>query len=97
MTMLDIFRETVAALPVELNIVSVKNGYSKTKVVLEHGGITTWVDLHKTCAPGEERKYCWQVAACAMSAIYLTGGDLQKAELWMEAMQDKSLITAENG
>ena len=96
MTMLEIFKETVKGFPMELNILSVKDGYSKSKLRVEHGGIETTVELHKTCAPGEERNYCWYAIATAMSAIYLSSGNIQKARLWMDAMNDRSLITAEN-
>lgn len=96
MTMLEIFKETAKGLPVELNVLSVRDGYSKSKLRVEHGGIETTVELHKTCAPGEERNYCWYAVTTAMSAIYLSSGNIPKARLWMDAMHDRSLITAEN-
>lgn len=96
MTMLDIFKETAKELPVELNILSIKESNTKDKIRVEHGGTETTVELYKTCAPGEERNYCWYAITTAMSAIYLSNGDIHKARLWMDAMHDKSLVTAGN-
>ena len=96
MTMFEIFEETVKDLPVELNILSRKDGNTKCKIRLEHGGVETTVELRNSCEPGEEKDYCWSVVATAMSTIYFYRNDYKKVRLWLDAMHDRSLITAEN-
>lgn len=96
MTMLEIFNETVRDLPVKLEVLSAKESNGKWKLAVKLGDDETTVELRKTCAPGEERNYCWQVAATAVSTVYFVREDYKKARLWMDAMSDRSLITPEN-
>ena len=96
--MLEIFQKTVKELPAKLNILSAKERNSKYVIRLEYGGKETTVDLKKTCAPGEERDYCWSVAATAISTIYFYSGEYKMARLWMDAMitHNKSIVEPEN-
>lgn len=93
MTMLDIFQKTIEEAPVDLRILSVKEGSVKSKLVVECSGQKTTIELSNTCTPKEEQTYCWQVLATAMSSIYIGAGDLEKGRLWLDAWHDKSLIT----
>ena len=86
MTMLEIFQETIDAIPVPLVILSVKEEHSKSKIRVKHLGQETTVDLKKACAPGEERDYCWNVAATAVSEICLSVGQLSLAKLWLDSI-----------
>lgn len=96
MTMIDIFKETIKELPVELTIKTVKESYGKWKLTVKLGDDETTVELRKTCSPGEERNYCWQVAATAISTVFFYREDYKRAKLWLDAMSDRSIITAEN-
>lgn len=96
MTMLDIFKETIKELPVELTLKAAKESNAKWKLTVTMGDDETTVELRKTCAPGEERNYCWQVAATAISTVYFYREDYKRAKLWMDAMSDRDIITAEN-
>lgn len=94
--MYEIFKEVVKDLTFDLKIVSHKHSNTKTDVELEFGGIRTKVELRNTCTPGEERNYCWNVVATAMSNIFVIKGDLELARIWMDSMHDRSLISPEN-
>lgn len=86
MTMLEIFLDTIQALPVPLSILSIREGSSKSRIRLEYLSQQSTVELKKTCAPGEERDYCWNVAATAVSEICLSVGQLSLAKLWLDSI-----------
>lgn len=96
MTMIDIFKKTLSELPVELEILKAKEFGSKWKLTMGFRGTQTSVELSKACTPNEAENYCWQVVATAMSSLYMNLGDLQKARLWLNSLNNKSLITADN-
>lgn len=96
MTMIEIFRDTLSTLPVDLKIVKEKELNSKWKLTLEFNKIQTTTELSKLCAPNEANSCCWKTVATAMSSLYIKLGDLQKAQLWLNALLDKSLITVDN-
>ena len=96
MTMLEVFSGELQKLPFELKIISEKTGNSKSKLIMEYAGEQTSVELNKTCTPGEEQKYCWNVICTAMSSIYLMKEDYKKGRLWLDAVHDRSMITKDN-
>lgn len=96
MTMLEAFTEELNKLPFELKIISEKSSNYKSKLVLEYEGEKTSVELNNTCTPGEEYNYCWNVIATAMSSIYIAKGDYKKGRLWLDALNDRSIISPDN-
>ena len=100
MTMLNVFMDVVSELPIDLVLLSTKEQGSKFKLEMEFRDKEDVgrcnIDLYKACAPGMERKYCWEVIATAISAMYLNDKKYEKAQKWFEARKDQSKIISEN-
>ena len=100
MTMLDIFMNVVSELPFDLLLLSAKEQRRKYKLEMEFRGREDVgrcnIDLYKTCSPGMEREYCWEVIATAISTMYFNDKKYLKAQQWLEARKDRTKITAEN-
>lgn len=96
MTMIEIFKDMLSALPIKLKIIKEKELSSKWKLTLEFRECQTTAELSKLCAPNEATNSCWRTVATAMSSLYIKLGDLQKAQLWLDALHDKKLITSDN-
>lgn len=96
MTMLEVFEEVRRGLPFDLELLSVKEDNNKYRLTVSYSGRSTTVELRKTTTPGAQEDYCWYALATAMSSLYLDAGDVGRTRLWLNALHDRSIITAEN-
>lgn len=69
-----------------LNIVSVKETFTKYKIVFEYEGEKTTAELPKSCPPKCHNEVADNTIITAMSTIYFNRGDYAKAKEWLDKL-----------
>lgn len=69
-----------------LKIVSVKETFTKYKIVFEYEGEKATAELPKACPPKQHNKVADSTIITAMSTIYFNRGDYAKAREWLDKL-----------
>lgn len=91
--LIDIFKETVSNLPIDLKIIKEEDFDSKRRVLtLELNGAQVFYRISKKkCVPYKDYSWWWGIGTC-VGGLYTKLGDEKKANAWHALPRNKELI-----